>query len=395
MTDVTEISGVRVTTAGTVKQLFNRLAYFFVDQYGAVGDGVTDDTAFIQAAFDACGMNGGGVVFFPKGRYLISGTITWPNVAIWAQGSGGYGANVAVQSEILVQADGVTAFHFEHQGCKVTDLSFIGLTTATSGDAINCWGIDCQFRDCTFKGFFNGLVTTQNEACVIDGCQFYDQANHGMDTSNSVSSDNGDSVTSNCVFSTDIATPVAWYQLGSGGQKIHGCKFVSTSSNGFGNVVQCDFPNAGFNTSDLLISNCSIEQFTGFGIVVTVGAGAQFFNIILVGNQIGSYQGGKGIQISASGGVNNNNVIVGNSFNQSTEGIVLVNVGSTVISGNLFDSVGAEVVQAGTNALLLTGLASNDQGAPPVNTVTPVAWADWNIYSPSGATVLYKVGLYQ
>jgi hypothetical protein len=43
-----------------------------VKDFGAVGDGVTDDTAAIQAAIDA---NGGAVIFFPVGTYKITSPI--------------------------------------------------------------------------------------------------------------------------------------------------------------------------------------------------------------------------------------------------------------------------------------------------------------------------------
>jgi hypothetical protein len=47
-------------------------------RFGARGDGVTDDTAAIQAAVDAMYLAGGGEVFFPLGGYLISAAIIVP-----------------------------------------------------------------------------------------------------------------------------------------------------------------------------------------------------------------------------------------------------------------------------------------------------------------------------
>ena len=47
-------------------------------QYGAVGDGVTDETAALQAAFNAVGNSNStaSVVYLPAGTYRITGTLT-------------------------------------------------------------------------------------------------------------------------------------------------------------------------------------------------------------------------------------------------------------------------------------------------------------------------------
>jgi hypothetical protein len=64
-----------ITAAGstTARNLDDRFADVVnVKDFGAVGDGVTDDTAAIQAAITAAN---GGTVFFPKGNYLTSATL--------------------------------------------------------------------------------------------------------------------------------------------------------------------------------------------------------------------------------------------------------------------------------------------------------------------------------
>jgi len=44
--------------------------------YGAIGNGIADDTTAIQSAITACGAAGGGIVLLPAGTYLISTGLT-------------------------------------------------------------------------------------------------------------------------------------------------------------------------------------------------------------------------------------------------------------------------------------------------------------------------------
>lgn len=57
----------------------NQRDTFSVRDYGAKGDGKTDDTAAFQKALDACGKAGGGTVHAPRGNYFFAGTLNVPN----------------------------------------------------------------------------------------------------------------------------------------------------------------------------------------------------------------------------------------------------------------------------------------------------------------------------
>lgn len=52
--------------------------FLFVEDFGAVGDGVTDDTAAIQAAITYIISQKGGTIFFSAGTYIISSSLTLP-----------------------------------------------------------------------------------------------------------------------------------------------------------------------------------------------------------------------------------------------------------------------------------------------------------------------------
>lgn len=49
----------------------DRRTIYNIMDYGAKGDGVTDDAAAIQAAIDQCSKSGGGTVLVPAGRIFM------------------------------------------------------------------------------------------------------------------------------------------------------------------------------------------------------------------------------------------------------------------------------------------------------------------------------------
>ncbi len=57
---------------------------FNVRDYGALGDGKTDDTAAFQKALDAAGEANGGVVYAPVGNYFFAGHLNVPKAVTLA-----------------------------------------------------------------------------------------------------------------------------------------------------------------------------------------------------------------------------------------------------------------------------------------------------------------------
>jgi hypothetical protein len=64
----------QVTTAANMANLWRQVKDlpYNVKNYGAIGDGATDDSAAIQAALDACRVAGGGEVYFPGADYNLA-----------------------------------------------------------------------------------------------------------------------------------------------------------------------------------------------------------------------------------------------------------------------------------------------------------------------------------
>lgn len=68
-----------VTKVGASKKPTQKTVYW-VSEFGAKGDGQTNDTKSIQAAIDQCGRNGGGIVSFKKGSYVSGALFLRSNV---------------------------------------------------------------------------------------------------------------------------------------------------------------------------------------------------------------------------------------------------------------------------------------------------------------------------
>jgi hypothetical protein len=116
-------------------------------QYGATGNGTTDDTAAIVAALAA--VSSGGKVWLGAGAFKVSSTITVPSgVALW--GAGRQTTRIVTNSataHVLVLTDAASI-----QGLKVH-----ASVTRTSGFHVQISGNGCTVADCDITGYYIGI----------------------------------------------------------------------------------------------------------------------------------------------------------------------------------------------------------------------------------------------
>lgn len=115
--------------------------WFNVKDYGADGNGTTDDTASIQAAINAANGVGGGVVYLPAGTYKLTAAVTLHN-RITLRGDGDFVTNI-VQSN-------TTANGFVGSGLIYVIIEHLRLTGPGSGTGSGLQ-FDTEFDYCILR----------------------------------------------------------------------------------------------------------------------------------------------------------------------------------------------------------------------------------------------------
>lgn len=141
--------------------------------YGATGNGVTDDTAAIQAAINALGAPG-GVVYLPPGSYLLNGAnalnLTAP---ITLQGAGQGATTIRIGSGFT----GSSAITISSNDCMIESLQLRGASTTTTSNPA-CHGVTAtgvqgtRIFNCTFQ-WINGYAirTIGTASTTLHGTQ--------------------------------------------------------------------------------------------------------------------------------------------------------------------------------------------------------------------------------
>jgi len=118
-------------TGAVIRTVENRLREVVsVKDFGAVGDGVADDTTAISDAQISLSSTYGGVLYFPPGRYLLSGSgLLLRKSNIIYRGAGMYASTLTCTSGTLAQASA----SFPVSDVTFEDLGFDGQGTTTVG----------------------------------------------------------------------------------------------------------------------------------------------------------------------------------------------------------------------------------------------------------------------
>lgn len=162
-----------------------------VKQFGAVGDGTTDDTAAIQAAIDA-----GGITFFPAGTYIVTTVQARLGSVLEGVGRSGFIATSAAQASTLklkntsnvpllngaVNISNVVIRNLNFDGNKANNTTgnIINLVDGSAQDT--AWHIvDCYLNNSANDGIYVGtgrqavkvnrtwILRSDNNGIVLNG----------------------------------------------------------------------------------------------------------------------------------------------------------------------------------------------------------------------------------
>lgn len=253
--------------------IIDRLPINVLD-FGAVGDGVTDDTAAVQAAVDS---STGRPVYFPAGEYLFTSPIAWGNKDLTVFGDNCQVSRLvwdgpSIGFDIGTVNDPVDVVY-------IRGLAFLTKDTLSSGAAISGYFTD-NYRptpvveDCFFSGYdryntwwWEGISFFNAMQPIVSRCEFLGANPNGTVAGNNQSNAaihfNAD--TQAVIPKVDECHTLFWnyavfLEAGSDpsieGASITGCDFV------YCNVgVRANFTNGNYRPPQLFISGTHCEAF--------------------------------------------------------------------------------------------------------------------------------------
>lgn len=287
-------------------------AYVNVKDYGAVGDGVTDDAAAIQSALDSISVTG-GVVFFPNGTYLIkqylfyysNQTLYFENGATLLQGA-------AINALLIAAGDAsITEYNGTHDviidggifdgGAYTTNNTLLGCSHSRNITIRNCKFINSYgtwhnveinstkhaiIENCEFEG----LRKTGGNGCMIQVDSFYSTVCYPWGTGAVDSTPSQFVEIKSCRFYDNTTSPaIGNHSTGGSYVRVHDCIFEGlTSSRGaicFQGITDLDVYNNTFVdcTTGVANANAVVHDNRFIGCTTPINASATAYNNMVNG----------------------------------------------------------------------------------------------------------------
>lgn len=331
-----------------------------VKDYGAVGDGVTNDAVAIQTAITAAGYGGG--VYFPSGNYRVDSTINVPptNGTLSGVCFTGEGKNTTIKAGVngLLHLINVTG-----ESAKFTNLTFdANSTDVSNGIYVNITGnsdIACTVQECTISGFVSGINAK--------GQNHYYENNFFLNNTTHIKfSDDGRNTSIAGNYMLGGNTGIALYKTSqqAEGTRIINNTILVTGGNGAGIDI-----TAGL---ELMILSNIIDQ-TGnnsVGVYMHPGAGDAVSSVKIIGNWIAAGQGSYGV--FADGNNSNlyftNNTFVSNNSLVSLYAISLTDTNTyNILSNRFLMTYASGAVDISTTNAVNATILGNDSSIPASN----------------------------
>lgn len=311
--------------------------------FGAVGNGVADDTAAIQAAMDSFDSVGYGDLYFPKGTYKISGALVASfNGRIRGDG---VGATVITTSSTTAHAISVPYSGY----IEITGIDFATSVVKVSGSAVSIEGLggsagqQTRIHHNRITGYYYGIDMGNAGYWTISENGIFDSVQAGIRVDNTMNYDAGDNlIIGNVIQKTALTVGTAGIlHVASGGTKVIGNKILG-HDRGYALT-----PRVGaLSVIDTQLVGNSIEDGNTAIFIQTSVAGTAVGQIVISGNQTSTLTNGIILQGAAAGVAINGNEISCN--HPSHIGIYLDTLNGSpanvLVSGNVITGEG----EAGT-----------------------------------------------
>ena len=333
--------------------------------YGAKGNNTVNDQPAIQAALNAAGAAGGGVVLIPPGTYkMSSGTdlVVPVNVHL-------FGLNYMVTNLLFsntgncvvmsAQLNNSTAAHNKIRGINFNNQNL----SSTGGVIVNVGGSFVDIEDCLIQGGLYGVVFDQTELASIDRNYFLGQLSGGGSVWLVDGGDHSPAVT----FTGGLAASATGGTLTGGW----------TGATGTYNLMFTETSAGGYEYRSATLTHSSTTVTWGIPLVnacnaTTTAASTGYTNrVSITRNQFLSPSGVYGI-IDDGGSVH---TIADNNFQSGVQAIRCCAPGPIAIKSNEFEGQTGPMITFQSTTLAGTSLGANAAGPVTIseNTFIPTA----------------------